>query len=221
MAASPTPLVQALLAAAEAVVAGAGELNRLDGYAGDGDLGITMAQAAQAMKRVLKDTGDTGPSQQLSACGAAVAREAPSTSGTLVATGLLRAAKALPIDPSDGVAILLLCFTAAMEGIQARGKASVGDRTLVDGLDAVCSNLARSAQEGLGTQQALHSAAGAAASAAEASASMEPKVGRASWMAERAAGHPDAGCAMLAIAMKAAAEAVGGGEGPTGPAQAQ
>jgi len=185
MAASPTPLVQALLAAAEAVVAGAGELNRLDGYAGDGDLGITMAQAAQAMKRVLKDTGDTGPSQQLSACGAAVAREAPSTSGTLVATGLLRAAKALPIDPVT--AWPSCCFALPQPWRGSRlGARLRGDRTLVDGLDAVCSNLARSAQEGLGTQQALHSAAGAAASAAEASASMEPKVGRASWMAERA-----------------------------------
>lgn len=218
MAVLPTPLVQALLAAGEAVIGDVDELNRLDGYAGDGDLGITMAQAAQAMKRVLEDMGEKGPSQLLSACGAAVAREAPSTSGTLVATGLMQAAKALPMAPGGGVATLLFCFTAAMEAIQARGKASVGDKTLVDGLDAVCSSLARSDQEGRDIQQALHSAAGAAASAAEASAGMEPKVGRASWMAERAAGHPDAGCAMLAIAMKAVAEAGSAAAGPIGTA---
>ena len=58
MAVLPTPLVQALLAAGEAVIGDVDELNRLDGYAGDGDLGITMAQAAQAMKRVLEDMGE-------------------------------------------------------------------------------------------------------------------------------------------------------------------
>ena len=61
MAVLPTPLVQALLAAGEAVIGDVDELNRLDGYAGDGDLGITMAQAAQAMKRVLEDMEEDRP----------------------------------------------------------------------------------------------------------------------------------------------------------------
>ena len=47
-----TALVDSLSAAADAVEGSAAELNRLDGYAGDGDLGITMSQAAQALREV-------------------------------------------------------------------------------------------------------------------------------------------------------------------------
>lgn len=198
-------LVISLLAAADAVESSAAELNRLDGYAGDGDLGVTMTQAAEAIKAVLADRDGPGNAQLLSSCGAAVARSAPSTSGTLVATGFLRASKAVADHPQGGVAALQCAFVAATEGIKARGKASVGDRTLVDGLDAVCNSLELSLFSNLDVKQALKLAAGAARSAAEATADMEPKAGRASWVPERAKGHPDAGCWMLAIAMEAVA----------------
>jgi len=96
-------------------------------------------------------------------------------------------------------------FLAATVGIRARGKASVGDRTLVDGLDAVCNSLQLSLFSGVGTGEALTLAARAASAAAAATAEMEPKVGRASWVPGRAKGHPDAGCSMLAIALGAVA----------------
>jgi dihydroxyacetone kinase len=198
-------LQDALAAAADAVEGAAAELNRLDGFAGDGDLGITMAAAAEALREVLSQNSSAPPAQLLAACGAAIARAAPSTSGTLVATGFLRASKAVT-EPAEGeVALLERVFAAALEGIKARGKASVGDRTMVDGLDAVCASLRESVPVRAGTKSALVSAARAAAAAAEATAAMEPRTGRASWVPERAKGHPDAGCAMLAIALRAVA----------------
>ncbi len=206
---APTALVNALSAAADAVEGSAAELNRLDGYAGDGDLGITMTQAAQALREVLAASEEQGVAQLLSSCGAAIARSAPSTSGTLVATGFLRAAKALAEPPDNAVEALVRAFAAATEGIQARGKAAVGDRTLVDILDAVSNSLALSLAAGLGTHEALDQAARAASASAEATAEMEPKAGRASWVPERAKGHPDAGCEMLAIALGAVAASVG------------
>jgi dihydroxyacetone kinase len=200
-----TALVDSLSAAADAVEGSAAELNRLDGYAGDGDLGITMSQAAQALREVLAASGEQTDAQLLSSCGAAIARSAPSTSGTLVATGFLRAAKALAEPPDNPVEALVRAFAVATEGIQARGKAAVGDRTLVDGLDAVTNSLGLSLSSGLNTKEALSQAARTAAAAAEATAEMEPKAGRASWVPERAKGHPDAGCQMLAIALEAVA----------------
>jgi dihydroxyacetone kinase len=212
---APPALVRALTAAASALEGSADELNRLDGYAGDGDLGITMAEAAHAVKEALATNQDIGPAQLLSACGAAIARRAPSTSGTLVATGFLRAAKVVADRDGQGAEALERAFAAALGGIQARGKAAVGDRTLVDGLDAVCTSLRQSLVPGHGLGQALHLAAQAASVAADKTADMEPKVGRASWVPQRAIGHPDAGCAMLAIALKAAAAEVNAaGPGP-------
>jgi dihydroxyacetone kinase-like protein len=208
MAAAPQALVISLSAAADAVESSAAELNRLDGYAGDGDLGITMSQAAQAIREVLAGSDDMSLSQLLSSCGAAVARSAPSTSGTLLATGFLRAAKVLADPPDSAVEALDRAFGAALEGIKARGKAAVGDRTLVDGLDAVSNSLQLALYSGQGTREALDQAARAATATAEATAEMEPKAGRASWVPERAKGHPDAGCAMLAIALQAVAKAI-------------
>ncbi len=201
-------LVLSLSAAAEAVEASADELNRLDGFAGDGDLGITMSQAARALKEVLAQGADVGNPQLLTSCGAAIARSAPSTSGTLVATGFLRAGKTLADGPGTGLDAIYRAFVAALDGVKARGKAQVGDRTLVDGLDAVCNSLQLSLFSDVGTNEALKLAARAAAATADATAEMEPKAGRASWVPERAKGHPDAGCAMLAIALGGVADSV-------------
>ena len=196
--------------AADAVASATAELNLLDGFAGDGDLGITMSAASQALKDVLAANQQTEPENLLAACGAAIARHAPSTSGTLVATGFLRAAKVVGEPRGDSVKILARAFQAAQEGVQARGKAAVGDRTIVDGLQAVCTSLLGSSSAGLNLVEALRAAAEAASVATDATAAMVPKIGRASWVPDRAKGHPDAGCAMLAIALRAVADNAGG-----------
>jgi len=195
--------------AAHALASSTDELNRLDGFAGDGDLGITMSAAAKALEDVLVANQQAEPDELLAACGAAIARHAPSTSGTLLATGLLRASKVVQQPGGDVVKVLADAFQAAQEAIQARGRAAVGDRTIVDGLQAVCTSLQASSSAGLRLEEALRAAAEAASMAAEATAAMEPKIGRASWVPDRAKGHPDAGCAMLAIALRAVAEDAG------------
>ncbi|MGA3218395.1 MAG: DAK2 domain-containing protein [Acidimicrobiales bacterium] len=212
---APARLVRALTAAASTLEASADELNLLDGYAGDGDLGITMSEASRALKEVLAANEGMGAAQLLTACGATIARRAPSTSGTLVASGFLRAAKEVADIAGSDVGVLERAFAAATAGIQARGKATVGDRTLVDGLDAVCTSLRESLGAGRELGDALHFAALAASATADKTVDMEPKVGRASWVPQRAAGHPDAGCAMLAIVLRAAAaEITAGGPAP-------
>ena len=201
------PGLAALLeSAADAVASATAELNRLDGFAGDGDLGITMSEAARALKEVLSANEEAEPATLLAACGAAIARHAPSTSGTLIATGFLRAAKVVGESGGNVVQVLAGAIAAAQEGVQARGKAAVGDRTIVDGLHAASTSLHDSAAGGLTLVEALQAAADAAGVATDASAAMEPKIGRASWVPDRAKGHPDAGCAMLAIALRAVAE---------------
>jgi dihydroxyacetone kinase len=207
MSTEPSVLAKALGAAAKALEESGDELNRLDAFAGDGDMGVTMSEVARVLRETVDQSGAEGPASLLSACAVAIARRAPSTSGTLVATGLLRASKVLTGGPGAGLEALERSFAAAMEGIQARGKAAVGDRTLVDGLDAVCTSLRASRGAGVNLGRALHAAAEAARAAEEASSAMVPKVGRASWVPERANGHPDAGCAMLAIVMRAVATA--------------
>lgn len=253
-----TALTRVLNAVAGEVIAAAGELNRLDGVAGDGDLGVTMTAAAQALQALLPELAGQDLPTTLRRCGAELARKAPSTSGTLVATGFLRAARAAadaqgstqaasqegasqdqgaPAGEASQVALLAQLLAAAQQGIQERGKAAPGDKTMLDALAPAVAALQAAAGngapgdssgnplegsqgtppekppegpsgEGVTLAVALQRAAAAAAAGATATMTMRAKVGRAGWLADRSAGHVDAGARLVALAFAAAARAL-------------
>jgi dihydroxyacetone kinase-like protein len=167
-----------------------------------------MTTASDAVLQVLSDPAERDASSILGACGAAVAKKAPSTSGTLVATGFLRAAQALQGATGSSIDLLVSAFDAATAGVQGRGKAAVGDRTMLDGLSAACESLRKASDDALSVGDAMRSAAEASGAATRATETMEPRAGRSSWTPERAKGHPDAGCRMVTIALEAAANAL-------------
>jgi dihydroxyacetone kinase len=213
---APAPVTfTAVLAAVVGAVAGAAEeLNRLDSVAGDGDLGVTMTQAAGALTAILPELEGQDLAAQLRRCGGELARKAPSTSGTLVATGFLRAARAAGEaggapggQPGGDTARLARLLGAAQQGIQERGKAAPGDRTLLDALAPAVAALEAAGKEGAGVATALARAAQAAHEGAEATRTMRAKVGRAGWLADRAAGHVDAGAYLVALVLDAARRA--------------
>ena len=166
----------------------ADELNALDGQLGDGDLGVTMTRGG----RVLVDILPTLPADvgmALMACAQAMTKVSGSSYGTLLATGLLAAAKATrgrtEVPWSETVA--LLC--AALEAMQSRGKASLGDKTVLDALDA-----AASAAEGKTEPAEILQAASAAVDATlERMRGMQAKIGRARIFGERSIGLDDPG----------------------------
>jgi dihydroxyacetone kinase-like protein len=207
-------LTEVIVAVAEQIQASADELNRLDGEAGDGDLGITMRTASSIVLGLLPGIEGQPVADGLRACGLALARGVPSTAGTLVATGLLRAAAAAAADsdaeeglpPAERLATLL---EAACAGIAERGNAQVGSKTMLDSLVPAAEAVRRSADAGEPIQTALFQAAAAADEGARATASMRAVHGRAGWLAERSAGHEDAGARLVAIALSAAAAATG------------
>jgi dihydroxyacetone kinase-like protein len=143
----------------------------------------------------------------------------PSTAGTLVATGLLRAgsaASAMPAEeskrPTHTLATLL---EAACAGIAERGKATVGSKTMLDALVPAAEAVRRSADASEPIEVALAGAAAAAEAGAVATTTMRAVHGRAGWLAERSAGHEDAGARLVAIAFAAAAaRAQSGAEEP-------
>jgi len=179
-------------------------LNELDGTAGDGDLGVTMNLAAEAVTQALDETPDGSTEELLRSCGAAVARHAPSTSGTLVATGLLRSAD---VQAPDGTPaqIVSIRLASAVAGIQERGGAEVGSRTMVDALAPARDAAHAAASSGRSLAETIRAAAAAADEGATATATMQAKHGRAGWLGDRAAGHEDAGARMVAIVLASAA----------------
>ena len=169
----------------------------LDAAAGDADLGITarkIAEGIRAANGLL--TGDL--KSDLMLVGKEISKFASSTFGTLFATGFFRASAAVSND-DDALTNTRKSFQAAFDGISARGKAALGERTLLDALHPAIEALNSAKDLKSGSSQA----AIAARSGATATANMMPKHGRAGWIGERAKGIEDAGANVIAVVFEA------------------
>lgn len=166
----------------------------LDGQVGDSDLGITMSKAFAAASDALEAEGAAaGLAKLLRTAGATMARAAPSTMGTLTATGFLRASKAIDgkneLDAND----MALFWRAFSDGIAERGKAKLGDKTIVDVLDPVAVSLEESASAGKALTAAMVGAAETAGAALERTKSMVAQRGKAAAFQQKTLGLQDAG----------------------------
>lgn len=180
-------------------------LNAADGALGDGDLGVTMTrgmQLVQAGADALPD--DLG--QALLACAQAFTKSSGSSYGTLMATGLMAMAKALRGRVSVEASEVSVLVALARDAMQARGKADLGGKTVLDSLDAVAA-----ATAGVSDPDAVAKAAVAAVrEVMEAFRDRPATIGRARIFAEKSRGMDDPGM----LAMRLIVEAVAGGDDP-------
>jgi dihydroxyacetone kinase-like protein len=175
----------------------------LDGKVGDSDLGITMNKSFAAAAEAVAAEGEAaGISKLLRTAGATMARTAPSTMGTLTATGFLRASKAVEGADSLGTGEMADFWVAFRDGISERGKARVGDKTIVDVLDPVARRLEEAAAAGMALPAALAAAADAAEAALEATKSMVAQHGKAAAFQEKTVGLQDAGATVGALLLR-------------------
>lgn len=166
-------------------------LNALDGQLGDGDLGVTMQRGGRELMKVLPTLPeDVG--MALLACAQAVTRVSGSSYGTLLATGLMAAAKATRGRTEVPWSELSGLLHGALEAMIARGKASLGDKTVLDALDA-----ASRAVDGAVPAEMLAAASSAVDETMTRMRSQQAKVGRARIFGERSVGLDDPG--MLAF----------------------
>lgn len=178
-------------------------LTELDQAVGDGDLGITAGKMAQALEVLAAgEAPDDNLGKLIFQAGMAVNRAASSTMGTLVATALMRAGKAV-----DGKAELTLDDVAAMAraadlGIQERGKAKPGDKTVIDALHPAADALENAVRDGVGLGEAGEMALAAARDGLQATIPLRNKVGRAGWVGERTVGKIDPGCAAFVVILE-------------------
>lgn len=188
-------LKSALFVVANALETAEAELTDLDAKAGDGDLGASMARAAEAAK-ALPEASYSSPSRLLGDLGDALRRAIGGSSGPFYATALLRAAAELEGIAAPTSAQWLGAFGAAVTSIGELGGAKPGDRTM---LDALAPAVTAWQAGGFST------AATAAEAGAAATTHMRPRLGRASYLGDRALGTPDGGAVAVAIWLKALA----------------
>jgi dihydroxyacetone kinase-like protein len=175
----------------------------LDSVVGDGDFGYSLARGFEKVLEEFDTLDRSNIGVFLKRVGAIITSRCGGTSGPLWGTAFLRAGAVagdrLGLEPADAVSML----RAAFDGIQKRGSAALGDKTLLDALapliDCLEGELARAPVD---SRRALSLAAQAADNAAVATSKLVARRGRASYTGERSRGSPDAGATALALMAK-------------------
>jgi dihydroxyacetone kinase-like protein len=192
-------------AMAEAMVAHAEELTRLDQAIGDADHGVNMKRGFEAVLDDLDTIAAKPLPQALAAVGTTLVMKVGGASGPLYGTLFLQLGKALPDTPSP--TDFANAAEVAVAAVQARGKSDIGCKTMLDVLDPVLRALRENLADPAPLLRTLPRTAQAAA---EATVPMRAVRGRAAFLGERSIGHLDPGarsCALLIAAACGALEA--------------
>ena len=180
-------------------------LTELDQAVGDGDLGITASKIAGALRDYGSTTEEADLGKYVAGAGMAINRAASSSLGTLLATALMRAGREarekMELMPSD----LSVMLTAADQGVQERGKAKPGDKTIIDALHPAAQAFSDAVEGGASLQDASQRMIQAAQQGLEAVTPLRSKIGRAGWVGERTEGKVDPGAAACVLILKALA----------------
>ena len=183
------------------------ELGRIDAVAGDGDHGRGMVRGidhAVTAARAARERG-WGARGVLEAAGDAWAEFAGGTSGVLWGAGLRSVGAVLGNAGRPDAAQIAAAVSAFRKALADLGKARQGDKTLLDALIPFETTLQQLVDAGTPLGQAWDLAAAEAETAAAATASLTPKVGRARPLAARSVGTPDAGAISFGICVRTAA----------------
>jgi dihydroxyacetone kinase-like protein len=174
-------------------------LTQLDAAIGDADHGTNLDRGMQAAVATIA----SAPGQDVGAVFKAVALTLISTvggaSGPLYGTFFLRMATAAAGRAELDLAGLADAVRAGVAGVVARGKASPGDKTMVDALEPAAAALAAAAAADLPLAVGLARAAAAAEAGASATVPLVARRGRASYLGERSVGHQDPGATSAAL----------------------
>jgi len=187
----------------EEVVPQADTLRDLDSQIGDGDLGITITRGMEAVIEGLDALEGTPVSNQLGRSGMAFNRAAASTFGVLFATAMMRGGAVVKDREDVGAADVVAIARAAMQGLMDRGKASIGDKTLLDALAPAIDAFEEAQSSGKSLVEATDAAVDACEAGTKATIDMQSKVSRAGWLGERSIGVQDPGATAVLFMLQA------------------
>ena len=200
------PVIDILAAAARAVTAQADTLRDLDARIGDGDLGVTVTKGFEAVVAGFPEVRGMPVSDQLARSGMAFNRAGGSTFGALFATALMRGGAAVKGRDDVGLADVAPIGRAALQGLMDRGKASLGDKTLLDALAPAIDAFDEAQNAGKSMIEMTDAAVDACEEGVKATIDMRARVSRASWVGERSIGVQDPGATAVLFMLRAVQE---------------
>lgn len=186
------------------------ELSHLDQEIGDGDHGENLARGFSAVLTKLRAGAPETPAKVLSLVATTLISTVGGASGPLFGTAFLRASTVLGSATELDGTLVAAALVAARDGVVARGKAEIGDKTMVDALGPAADAATEAAQAGAEVPEVLAAAAAAAATGAAATTPLQARKGRASYLGERSIGHVDPGAQSTAYLLASLAASAAG-----------
>ncbi len=181
-------------------------LNDLDTAIGDGDHGINMARGFSQVKEKLKELENKTASDILNAVAMCLISVVGGASGPLYGTAFMKAAMAVKDKEEISKSDFSDMLKAAIEGIQMRGKAEKGEKTMLDALIPAYDTYEEALLQGRSCTEALTKACEAAKAGCEYTKTIKATKGRASYLGDRSLGHMDPGASSATIILEAIKE---------------
>jgi len=183
-------------------------LTELDSAIGDADHGINMDRGMRAVCDKLDAGAPASADELFKLVGMTLVSNVGGASGPLYVTLFLRLGTSLGARDTVSLAELVKAVHAGVEGLVARGRPELGDKTMYDALQPALDALDVAIADGLAPGDAFAAAWRAAVEGRDATIPMVARKGRASYLGERSAGHQDPGATSAALLFEAAAGAL-------------
>ncbi len=171
----------------------------LDSVAGDGDFGMSVAKGFKQLKQDWNELSKDDIGAFLKDCGLVITEYCGGASGPIWGSAFRSAAKYAAGKMELNLSELAQMLQNAVDGIQKRGGAKLGDKTLLDALIPTVESLNNSAEVGEEMLAAMKKGAQAAVDGAEKTKDMVASKGRASYVGERSINYPDAGAVAIGV----------------------
>ncbi|HET9302709.1 MAG TPA: dihydroxyacetone kinase subunit DhaL [Propionibacteriaceae bacterium] len=192
------------------VIKNQAELTELDSAIGDADHGINMARGMAAVIDKLDGEQPARVNDLFKTVAMTLVMSVGGASGPLYGTFFLRFAGAVGSVTELDTAALATGLHAGRAGVVERGKAGLGDKTMIDALSPALEAMEAVIKTGGDLATAVTAARDAAADGRDATVPMVARKGRASYLGERSAGHMDPGAASMTLLFDALAAELAG-----------
>lgn len=181
-------------------------LTEMDQAVGDGDFGLSLDRGFTAVQAELTAKPPTELKAVFNSVASVLIKTMGGSSGPLLGTFFMRAGATCAGKSELGAADVAALFSAGVEGLQQRGKAEVGDKTMLDAFIPGVAAMRAAADAGGSLNDVLDQGVAAAEAGAEATTQMQARKGRGSYLGERSVGHPDPGAVAAHLLLKVAAD---------------
>jgi len=187
-------------------------LTQLDAAIGDADHGANMDRGFKAVTNKIPEFSDKDIGTIFKTVGMTLISTVGGAGGPLYGTFFLQAGMKTAGKMELNLADWFVTLEAALNGVVMRGKAEIGDKTMVDALTPAVNSLKKALEDNTSLEKALQQSAEAARQGMEATIPLVARKGRASYLGERSAGHQDPGATSSYLLLKAAADTWGDGQ---------